>query len=137
MVGVLALALLLAACGASRSATLDSAAFAPTQASAAGLYRVHYRSAVEPVPLNTVHEWTLRVEDAAGNPVSGAAVSIDAGMPEHNHGMPTRPQVVAGSVAGEYRVEGMKFQMPGRWLVTVTVTGTSGIDTADFNLLLK
>jgi hypothetical protein len=61
---------------------------------------------------------------------------VDGGMPQHNHGMPTQPQVTPlGS--GDYRVEGMKFQMPGHWVVTVAVDAEGQQDTATFNLQLR
>jgi len=57
-------------------------------------------------------------------------------MPEHNHGLPTAPQVTAGLGEGRYRLEGVKFSMPGRWVLRIAVDGAQGKDEATFNLVL-
>ena len=106
-----------------------------TQISQQGLYRITYRSDLDPIAINTLHTWTLQIETAAGEPVSGGAVSVEGGMPEHNHGMPTQP-IVTASTGGSYQVEGMKFQMPGWWTVTGVVDAGGQIDSATFHLLL-
>ena len=120
----------------SRPANLD---LATTQPSQGGKFTVSYKSNLDPLTINKLHTWTLHVADSAGQPVDDATVSVDGGMPEHNHGMPTQP-IVTPLGSGDYRAEGMKFQMPGWWTVTVTVTGTIGAaqpDSATFNLLLQ
>ncbi len=119
-----------------RPANLDLAA---TQPSHGGKFTVSYKSDLDPVTINKLHTWTVHVADSAGKPVDNATVAIDGGMPEHNHGMPTQP-IVTSLGSGDYRAEGMKFQMPGWWTVTVTVTDTVGAaqpDSATFNLLLQ
>lgn len=47
-------------------------------------------------------------------PVTGARFTLDATMPEHGHGMMTRPlhRELGG---GRYLTEGMKLHMHGRW----------------------
>lgn len=52
-----------------------------------------------------------------GKIVSGAKVSIDGGMKAHGHGLPTTPQVRAAEIPGQYIIEGLKFSMPGEWIV--------------------
>ena len=119
-----------------RPANLD---LATTRPSHGGRYTVSYRSDLDPLTINKLHTWTLHVADSAGQAVDNATVSVDGGMPEHNHGMPTQP-IVTSLGSGDYRAEGMKFQMPGWWTVTVTVTDTVGAaqpDSATFNLLLQ
>lgn len=118
---------------ATRPAQIDTAA---TQMSEQGLYRVSYIADAEPILINKLHTWTVKVATPDGQPVVGANVSVDGGMPEHNHGMPTRPQVTPAG-AGDYRVEGMKFQMPGWWTVTVVIEAEGQQDSATFNLLLN
>lgn len=113
---------------------------ATTQPSHEGKFTVSYKSDLDPVTINKLHTWTLHVADTAGKPLDNATVAIDGGMPEHNHGMPTQP-IVTPLGGGDYRAEGMKFQMPGWWTVTVTVTDTVGAaaqpDSATFNLMLQ
>ena len=116
-----------------RPAQLDTGT---AQTSADGLYRIRYTADEEPVTINTLHTWTVHIETADGAAVDGAEVAVDGGMPEHNHGLPTKPLVTpAGD--GNYRVEGLKFQMPGWWTVTVTVAAEGRQDSATFNLLLN
>lgn len=115
-----------------RPAQLDTS---PVQTTQGGLYRIEFVADQEPIPVSKLHTWTLHITAADGVAVEGAAVRVEGGMPEHNHGMPTQPQVTALG-AGDYRVEGMKFQMPGWWTVTVTVEANGQPDQAVFNLLL-
>ncbi|MBK8051564.1 MAG: FixH family protein [Anaerolineales bacterium] len=102
-----------------------------------GLYRVSYQSELDPVTINQLHRWKLHVQTADGKAVTGAKLTVDGGMPEHNHGMPTTPAVTADLGNGDYQVEGMQFQMPGRWVVTVTIDADDATDKATFNLFLK
>jgi hypothetical protein len=46
--------------------------------------------------------------------IDGARLEVDATMPEHGHGMMTRP-VHEALGGGRYRSEGLKLHMPGRW----------------------
>lgn len=120
-----------------RPANLDLSVTRPTEL---GHFTVSYKSDLDPVTINKLHTWTLHVADAAGKPLDDATVAIDGGMPEHNHGMPTQP-IVTSLGSGDYSAEGIKFQMPGWWTVTITVTDTVGSaaqpDSATFNLLLQ
>ena len=86
-----------------------------------GHYRVSFTSDLDPIVINRMHHWQLEITDREGNAVSGAMVSVDGGMPAHDHGLPTRPQVVAGSDPGRYRLEGLRFHMGGRWEVELTI----------------
>lgn len=101
-----------------------------------GLFRVSYETAVTPPPLHSIHDWILTVTDADGNAVDGANVLIDGDMPEHQHGLPTKPEVTEALGDGRYRVEGMKFSMPGFWQVSVFVQAGGEYDTATFDLTL-
>jgi len=116
-----------------RPATLDTATSRSTEQ---GLFQIAYTSELDPPAINTVHTWTVHVTTPDGQPVEGARVAVEGGMPEHNHGMPTMPQVAA-TANGDYRVEGMKFQMPGWWTVTVHVDAGGKQDSVTFNLILN
>ncbi|MGL4651654.1 MAG: FixH family protein [Caldilineaceae bacterium] len=98
------------------------------QMSQQGLYRVRWQSDRGGVPLNALHTWTLHVQDAGGGPVAGARILVDGAMPAHNHGLPTQPMVTADLGDGDYRLEGMQFQMPGAWVISVTVESAAGAD---------
>jgi hypothetical protein len=49
-------------------------------------------------------------------------------MPEHDHGLPTLPQVLAGSEPGQYRVDGLRFHMRGYWEILVSVDNAAHRD---------
>ncbi|OFE13531.1 hypothetical protein PHACT_10600 [Pseudohongiella acticola] len=99
------------------AATLPTAAAAESLSAMtqpAGLH-VHMQSELDPLVINQMHSWIIRVEDAQGNPVSDADIRVDGGMPEHNHGLATRPQITANLGEGDYRLEGVRFHMNGEW----------------------
>jgi hypothetical protein len=102
-----------------------------------GSFRVAYLSDAMPVPINKVHGWRVYVETADGKPVTDAEISIGGDMPEHGHGMPTRPRVARNLGGGVYEVEGMKFQMPGWWVVNLTISSGGVRDRVTFNLMLE
>lgn len=100
------------------------------------LFRVSFTSELDPIVINTIHTWIIHVEDINGQPVTGAEISIDGGMPEHDHGLPTRPQVNRNSERGSYSAEGMKFHMNGWWTVVMTITNGDISDHIAFDLNL-
>ncbi|MBT8139232.1 MAG: FixH family protein [Gammaproteobacteria bacterium] len=71
--------------------------------------------------------WLVQI-DRNGEPFPVNAISIDGGMPAHGHGLPTQPRVTAQVSEGRYRVEGLKFTMPGRWILNFTVSSKLGND---------
>lgn len=94
-----------------------------------GYYSVSYSSELTPVAINTMHRWIFHIEDAAGEPVNNATVSVTGGMPEHNHGLPTSPRMVEVLGDGDYVLAGMRFHMTGYWELTVTVEAGGRRDT--------
>ena len=81
---------------------------------------------------------TVRVAivDGDGRAVEGATLTIAGGMPQHGHGLPTRPRMTRVVGAGTYEVEGVRFNMGGWWELKVTITSERGADTVTFNLSL-
>lgn len=102
-----------------------------------GLFNVSYTADPEAIPLNEMHSWILHVETADGQPVENATITVDGGMPQHNHGLPTAPEVTEELGGGDYRVEGMKFQMGGWWEVKFLIDNGQDQDEVTFNLMLK
>jgi hypothetical protein len=92
-----------------------------TWASDAGYFRVSYHSELQPLAINKIHNWVLRVTDGDGEAISDAVISFDGGMPEHNHGLPTEPEVTAVGGDGTYQVAGVRFHMPGYWEIRILV----------------
>jgi hypothetical protein len=98
-----------------------------------------YVATLEPArPLRTRQMQTVRVivRDAEGHAIDEARISIDGGMPQHGHGLPTRPRVTRSLGEGIYEVEGVRFNMGGWWEFTLTIAGSRGADTVTFNLAL-
>jgi hypothetical protein len=108
-----------------------------TRLSNNGVYRATYSSSSTPVPVNQLHSWQLHVETADGQPIDDAAITIFGDMPQHGHGMPTRPQVTQNLGNGDYLVEGMKFQMGGWWVIDFTIDANGQRDKVSFNLMLQ
>ena len=68
-----------------------------TRHSNQGVYQVSYTPRRGPIVINQIHAWTIHVATPDGQPVTDAVITVDGDMPQHGHGLPTRPQVrVAG-----------------------------------------
>ena len=92
--------------------------------------------AEQPIRLRKLLAMRIVVTDSAGRPVDGATLVVDGGMPEHRHGLPTRPRVTRALGRGAYQVEGLKFNMGGWWTLTFGIDGSAGRDSVTFNLEL-
>jgi len=110
--------------------------YARTRSSENGLYRGTIIVDGDSIPTGKLQSWTLHLETANGAPVDVATVSVDGGMPQHGHGLPTKPQVKRALGNGNHLVEGMKFNMGGWWVVKFHVSSTAGNDSLVFNLSL-
>ena len=110
--------------------------YARTRTSAAGLYRATIRPQGDSIPKGKLQRWTLHLETAAGAPIDSATISVDGGMPQHGHGLPTKPRVTRELGQGDHLVEGMKFNMGGWWVVKFRVASSAGADSVVFNLSL-
>lgn len=106
------------------------------KASSGGAYQV----ALVPPPaapaINQIHSWTVKVSDTTGKPVHDAVFTVGGGMPQHGHGLPTKPRVSTEVESGSYRIDGMKFSMPGWWEIKLDIRGAQGADTVTFNTLV-
>ena len=93
-------------------------------------------SQLDPLAINTIHSWELVLYTADGTPVSGAQMSVVGGMPDHDHGLPTSPVVTSETTPGRYLLEGVRFHMPGRWLLTFDVISDQGSESATLEFRL-
>lgn len=67
-------------------------------------------------------------------PQRDATIEVSAVMPEHGHGMNTRP---TGAWQGDvYVADGLLFHMPGSWQLWVDVTSQGRSERARFDLRL-
>ena len=103
--------------------------------SVGGLYTATLLPAesLRPRKLQTVQ---VALQDAKGQVLDGAAISVDGGMPQHGHGLPTQPRVTRALGSGVYVIEGVRFNMGGWWEFKLAIAGKAGTDTVTFNLAL-
>jgi hypothetical protein len=132
-------ALLLVAGGiayaATRSTPPTDLDYSLSHLSEAGHYQVTLAPSIDPVPVGKMHAWLVDVTDASGEPVD-ADIVVDGGMPQHGHGLPTVPGVTGKDHHGRHIVGGIRFNMPGWWVLKIKIDGAAGSDTAVFNLAL-
>ncbi len=83
--------------------------------------QVELRSQVQPPPLNQMHSWLITLRNADGAPLDGALIRVEGGMPAHDHGLATRPEVTAEQGQGRYLLEGVRFHMAGEWLLQLQI----------------
>jgi hypothetical protein len=110
--------------------------YSRTRTSADGLYRATIRPQGDSIPKGKLQRWTLHLETANGAAVDSVTVAVDGGMPQHGHGLPTKPRVTRALGNGDHLVEGMKFNMGGWWEVRFRVDGAPGRDSIVFNVKL-
>ena len=110
--------------------------YSRTRTSEAGHYRATIHPQGDSIPQGRLHKWTLHLETASGAPVDSVLLAVDGGMPQHGHGLPTKPRVTRALGNGDHLVEGMKFNMGGWWVVKFRVAAAPGQDSVVFNLKL-
>ena len=103
------------------------------RASAGGNY-VAILEAAQPLRPRRMQTVRVTVRDAEGRAIDDAQISIDGGMPQHGHGLPTRPRVTRNFGDGTYEIEGVRFNMGGWWEFKLAIAGSRGTDTVTFNL---
>ena len=81
-----------------------------------GNFTIYWNPRPDPIPLNQFFRVQVQVLDMWGNVVTpdDATLVVDAGMPQHGHGMNHIPRVVPQD-DGTWLVEGLLMHMPGEW----------------------
>lgn len=116
-------------------ALADDAAPDLTATAVSGV-RLDVFSDLSPLTINRIHSWRIHLQDAAGRPYAAHRLELSGGMPEHDHGLPTVPAASPTGNPGEFLLEGMRFHMPGRWLLDFTLFGPQGTETVSLELQL-
>ena len=76
-------------------------------------FKIEIYSELSPLSINTIHSWHIRVLDRDGEIIELEELNVFGGMPEHDHGLPTQPQVTKRLDNGDYLLEGVQFQYAG------------------------
>lgn len=121
----------LSACGTPQNLDLSL-----RHASTQGRYVVQMEPPATGPAINQIHAWQIRLSAPDGTPVRNARIAVDGGMPQHGHGLPTKPQVTQEVAEGTYLMEGMKFSMTGWWEIKLAIQAGEGADTAVFNTVM-
>lgn len=107
-----------------------------TRPSVENKYVVTLQPPARQAAINQLHEWRVKLVSPAGVPVPNARIKVDGGMPQHGHGLPTRPQVTQALADGTYVIEGMKFSMTGWWEIKLAIDTAEGADKVTFNAVV-
>jgi hypothetical protein len=107
-----------------------------TRLTAKGQFEVTIRPMTTDIPVNRLHAWEIVVKNAKGEPVTGARIGFDGGMPQHFHGFPTQPRVTADLGNGRYRLDGVKFSMTGWWEMKLDIQAADLRDAVTFNTVV-
>jgi len=102
----------------------------------AGGNLLHIHSELSPLAINRMHGWRLRLTRADNTPITDAIIRVEGGMPDHDHGLPTRPEITGESAPGVYQLEGLRFHMPGRWLLDFEIAVDGAVDRASLEFEL-
>ena len=90
----------------------------------------------EPLRLRRLQTVPVLITDAGGRPVEQASFTVDGGMPEHLHGLPTQPRLGRSLGGGVYEIDGVRFSMGGWWEFKLAIESPAGADSVTFNLSL-
>jgi hypothetical protein len=98
--------------------------------------KIEIYSELSPLSINQIHSWHVRVLDRNDEILELEELNIFGGMPEHDHGLPTQPEVTTRLDNGDYLLEGVRFHMQGHWQLQVELQLNGVEDTAiiDFDL---
>ena len=96
--------------------TMVAPPIARTVAANDGSFSVYWVPRPDPIPLNQFFSIQVQILDIAGNEITpdDATLDVDAGMPQHGHGMNHVPRVVP-QADGTWVAEGLLMHMPGDW----------------------
>ncbi|NQW09838.1 MAG: hypothetical protein HQ481_08185 [Alphaproteobacteria bacterium] len=78
------------------------------------------------IPLNAPFSLIVEVCPVVGD-TAAEAITLDATMPRHRHGMNYRPEVTRLD-DGRWRADGFLFHMPGAWRIAVEVESHGTVD---------
>ena len=92
--------------------------------------KIEIYSELSPLSINQIHSWHVRVLDRNNEILELEELNVYGGMPEHDHGLPTQPEVTTRLDNGDYLLEGVRFHMQGHWQLQVELQLNGVEDTA-------
>ncbi len=101
-----------------------------------GLFSVIMQPEKGAIRIGETQSWLVTVKSKEGQPVENAALHVSGGMAEQNLGLPTSPQATGYLGNGRYRIEGVRFSIPGWWQLRLWIFAAAGTDTVVFNIVL-
>lgn len=102
-----------------------------------GKFHVSLENEAEMLMINELQSWILTVQGSdMATAIEDATVTIGGGMPEHQHGFPTEPEVTGHIGDGKYQVEGVKYQMGGWWEMSFEIEAGGESDSVTFNVIV-
>ncbi len=107
-----------------------------TGTTAKGL-QVEIYSELSPLQINQIHSWHLRLLDSEGNALLVDDLEVNGGMLEHDHGLPTQPQVTSLLENGDYLLEGVRFHMQGLWQLLIEFQHNGAAESATIEFILQ
>lgn len=90
-----------------------------------------------PEPINHLHGLDLALAAPDGTPVDGARITLTGKRQFAPNPLPTLPQVAPAPGPGNYRVEGLRFHMPGDWHLVFDIETAQIHDRATLDVVVK
>jgi hypothetical protein len=93
-----------------------------------GTFKVEIAGGVPVFEQNKLQELTIVVTRAGGRPVTDAKIAISGKARDVVRQMPTAPRVTKNLGGGRYRIEGLRFNMAGDWLLVFGIEAGANKD---------
>lgn len=106
-----------------------------TQTGTNNLYQAHLDCETAP-ETGPFQHCTVHFTDLQQQSIIPDTALIDGGMPLHGHGLPTSPVLAPLEQAGHYRIDGLKYNMPGAWLLGFKVLTPQSEDKIIFDFVI-
>lgn len=116
----------------------DSAAAQPLQLrSEAGHFTLVISGLANPEPVNHLHGLDLQLQTSDGKPATGATIVIAGMRHDSSNPLPTMPRASPAPGDGNYRLEGLRFHMPGQWHLVLDIECAQIRDRAALDIAVK
>lgn len=97
-----------------------------------GIFQLVLASSDPAPPARGSDTWSVKVQDATGNAVSGVTLDVLPFMPKHGHGTSVKATITP-QPDGSFSVTPLYFFMPGLWQVTFGVHTATQNDSVVFS----